>query len=134
VLSWRIRSTGIPPARGAQWAAASVGYAVVAAGHAATMLAAPALLGACVPQTTRRAALVLLAAAPLEEWMRRRPPLDPVRWAAACIADDVAYGAGVWRSCLAERIFEPLLPTRSPPAGTRFDLPNDRVVRRAPIV
>jgi mycofactocin system glycosyltransferase len=134
VLSWRLRGTGVPPARGSQWAAASVGYAVVAAGHAATMLAAPALLGACVPRTTRRAALVLLAAAPLEDWIRRRPPLDPLRWAAACIADDVAYGAGVWRSCLVERAFEPLLPTTTPPAGDRRGVRTGPVVRRAPIV
>ena len=38
----------------------------------------------------------------------RRPRLDPVRWTAACVADDVAYGLGVWRSCLAHRTVAPL--------------------------
>src|SRR5262249_25548743 len=117
------RNAGAPTTRAPLWAAESVGHAVVGVGHAATMLAAPALLAACVPRSTRRAALVLLAAAPLADWMRRRPPLDPVRWAAACVADDVAYGAGVWRGCLAERTFEPLLPTT-----------RGSVVRRSPIV
>ena len=37
--------------------------------------------------------------------------VDPVRWTLACVADDLAYGAGVWRGCLAHRTWEPLRPT-----------------------
>jgi hypothetical protein len=59
---------------------------------------------------TRRLALVLLAAAPAHEWARRRPQLDPLRWTAACIVDDAAYGLGVWWGCLRHRSARPLLP------------------------
>ena len=59
---------------------------------------------------TRPAALALLLAPPLDEWARRRPPLDPVRWTLASLADDAAYGAGVWRGCLRERTIAPLRP------------------------
>jgi hypothetical protein len=47
---------------------------------------------------------------PLLEWARRRPPLDPVRWTALRLADDLAYSAGVWASAVAERTAAPLLP------------------------
>jgi hypothetical protein len=58
----------------------------------------------------RLAALTLLVAPPLEEWLRRGPALDPVRWTCASIADDVAYGAGVWRGCVEHRTVGPLRP------------------------
>jgi mycofactocin glycosyltransferase len=48
---------------------------------------------------------------PTVEWWRRRPGLDPLRWAAASIADDVAYGVGVWTGCLRSRSFGPLIPS-----------------------
>ncbi len=54
------------------------------------------------------AALVLLP--PLLDWADRRPPLDPVRYVAARLLDDVAYSTGVWRGCLARRTAGPLLP------------------------
>jgi len=109
-LSVRLRRSGVRPARACLWAVAGVGHTVAGVGHAATMFAAPALLAALVPRATRRAAVVLLAAAPLAEWSRTRPRLDPLRWTAACIADDVAYGAGVWRGCVAERTLAPVRP------------------------
>ncbi len=62
---------------------------------------------------SRRARRILLAAAlipPLVDWVRDRPPLDPMRATAARIADDVAYGTGVWQGVLSERIVDPLVP------------------------
>jgi mycofactocin system glycosyltransferase len=62
-------------------------------------LAAVAALG------SRRARLGVLAAVTVPafiEWRKKRPPLDPVSWAALRLADDVVYGAGVWRGCARE--------------------------------
>jgi mycofactocin glycosyltransferase len=69
------------------------------------------------------AALVL--APPLLGWRERRPPMDPVSYAAARLLDDVAYSVGVWRGCLAGRTARPLLPAlwwwsaASEPGGPR---------------
>ena len=41
---------------------------------------------------------------------RRPEALDPVRYAALHVADDVAYGAGVWVGCARERTLVPLVP------------------------
>lgn len=58
----------------------------------------------------RRAPWLMAAAlwAPTSQWLKDRPPLDPVRWAAWWIADDVAYSLGVWRGCWRRRRFGPL--------------------------
>jgi mycofactocin system glycosyltransferase len=59
----------------------------------------------------RRLALAsLLAGPPAAAWLRARPPLDPVRFTLGYLADEAAYGAGVYRSALTERLAEPLLP------------------------
>ena len=71
-------------------------------------------IGAAVPgrrRWLRRIAAVCLLATPgVVEWVRRRPDLDPVRFAAAHLADDLAYGAGVWRGCRDAGTAEPLRP------------------------
>jgi mycofactocin system glycosyltransferase len=54
------------------------------------------------------AALVLVP--PLLEWAQLRPPLDPVRYVAARLLDDLGYSLGVWRGCLDRRSLRPLLP------------------------
>jgi mycofactocin system glycosyltransferase len=62
-------------------------------------------------RTWRRAALVALAAGPpAAEWLRLRPRLGPVRFALAYLADEAAYGAGVYRGAVRERMIAPLLP------------------------
>ena len=40
---------------------------------------------------------------PLIEWGRRRPRLGPVTWVALRLADDMAYGTGVWAGAVSER-------------------------------
>jgi hypothetical protein len=47
------------------------------------------------------------------EWVRRRPDIDIVRWVVASVADDAAYGAGVWTSCLRTGTFGPVIPVVS---------------------
>jgi hypothetical protein len=54
------------------------------------------------------AALVL--APPLLDWLDRRPPLGPVRYAAARLLDDAGYSLGVWQGCARHRTARPLLP------------------------
>ncbi|MDY7100143.1 MAG: mycofactocin biosynthesis glycosyltransferase MftF [Actinomycetota bacterium] len=71
---------------------------------------------------SRRARLVLAAAAvvpPLLEWRSQRPPLDPVRYAALRVADDVSYSVGLWRGSLAQRSIAALLPDLSNWPGRR---------------
>ena len=67
------------------------------------------LLGLCWRKTRPAAALALLVPA-AGDWLRGRRPLDPVRYAALHVADDVAYGSGVWLGCLRARTLAPLLP------------------------
>ena len=55
------------------------------------------------------AALALLAPA-AGDWLGAPRALDPVRYAALHVADDVAYGSGVWLGCLRARTLAPLLP------------------------
>jgi len=59
------------------------------------------------------AALVL--APPLLDWLDRRPPLDPARYVAARLLDDVGYSLGVWQGCAERRTIRPLLPRLGSP-------------------
>ncbi|HEX2744408.1 MAG TPA: hypothetical protein VHN16_08405, partial [Streptosporangiaceae bacterium] len=54
------------------------------------------------------AALVLTP--PLLDWLDRRPPLDPARYVAARLLDDIGYSLGVWQGCAERRTVRPLLP------------------------
>lgn len=80
--------------------------------RAAVGLAWPALaLGLLVGSgRTRRCAALLTLAMPAVEWLERRPPIDPLRWTAARLADEAAYGAGVIAGAARERSLGPLVP------------------------
>jgi hypothetical protein len=111
VLARRVVGRHVPPWLPFRWSAEAAGWTLVGIGHAATMLAAPAL--AVAGARNRRSAGVVLALAlapPLVAWWRCRPDLDPARWSLASLADDVAYGAGVWSGCLRSGSVRPLLP------------------------
>ncbi len=62
---------------------------------------------------TRRGRILLAASYIPAVWQARG-----VRWLALRIADDTAYGLGVWLGCLRERSLEPLLPRISRNDGT----------------
>jgi mycofactocin glycosyltransferase len=49
----------------------------------------------------------LLAGPPATAWLRSRPRLDPVRFALGYLADEAAYGTGVYRGAAAERPSSP---------------------------
>jgi len=70
----------------------------------------PALLLALCGRKTRKAAALALLVPAAGDWLGTRGALDPVRYAALHVADDVAYGSGVWLGCLRARTVAPLLP------------------------
>jgi mycofactocin glycosyltransferase len=67
------------------------------------------LLGLLHRRTRRLSALALLAPA-LQDWRHDPGGLDPFRYAALHVADDLSYGAGVWLGCARERTIGPLVP------------------------
>ena len=61
----------------------------------------PALVLGLGWRRTRRAAALALLVPALDDWVAdRAADLDPFRYAALHVADDVAYGSGVWLGCL----------------------------------
>jgi mycofactocin glycosyltransferase len=71
----------------------------------------PAVLPAAIAVRRLRLPLAaLVLAPPLLDWLDRRPPLDPARYAAARLLDDAGYSVGVWQGCAERRTVRPLLP------------------------
>jgi hypothetical protein len=94
--------------------ALGVGRAVTQLALPAAMISSTAFRGHRVERLATLAALVVTPT--LRDWFSLRPPLDPVRWSLASIADDIAYGAGVWRGAVTARTIKPLLPRRRSPS------------------
>jgi hypothetical protein len=107
----RLRRAGAPVAPGVAGAALAPLPTAVAAGRWLTQLWWPvAVVLAARESRARRPIVALTVAPPLLEWVRRRPPVDPLRWVAAVWVDEAAYGVGVWRGCVGARSLRPLLP------------------------
>ncbi len=70
----------------------------------------PALVLALGSRRTRRAAALALLVPALRDWADDPSTLDPVRYAALHVADDAAYGVGVWAGCARARTIVPLVP------------------------
>jgi mycofactocin system glycosyltransferase len=75
-------------------------------------------IGRYVAQFALPPALAAFAFGGRRRWSRRAAvaalllaPAGPTRYAAARLADEAAYGAGVWTGCLRERTLTPLRPT-----------------------
>ena len=86
----------------------------------------PAVLPAALAvRRVRYPLAALVLAPPLLDWLDRRPPLDPARYVAARLLDDVAYSLGVWQGCARQRTIRPLLPVIALPAN-RPDGPSSR--------
>jgi mycofactocin glycosyltransferase len=68
------------------------------------------LVASLVFRRARRVSVVVAILPPLIEWAQQRPRIDPVRWCILRLADDVSYGAGVWRGCVRWRTIAPLVP------------------------
>ena len=116
-----LRRTGLPARTCAQVALAATGRGVLATagglGGAGTVSTAPAMVALLAVRRTRPLGLVLLLVPPLLEHAARRPRLDPVRWTALRLVDDLAYASGVWRGCWTGRSAAALRPSRSRPAA-----------------
>jgi mycofactocin system glycosyltransferase len=82
-----------------------------------------ALAAALVSRRARRIVVAAMLVPPLIDWVRDRPPLDPARAIAVRVADDVAYGTGLWQGMRAERSIDALVPDLTswpnPPRGQR---------------
>ncbi len=103
---------GIPFRQTLRWSAGGAGWTVIGIGRAATMLAGPALVVAGLgTKRTRLGCALMVVAPPAVDWWRGRPSLDPLAWVVASVADDVAYGAGVWVGCLSAGTVAPLIPS-----------------------
>jgi mycofactocin system glycosyltransferase len=119
----RLRAQGVPAHAAFVMPAAAVARTVIGLGRMGTTLYSPVLLCALAWNRTRVPAIVLLAASPLDEWVQRRPRLDPLRWTAASVLDDVAYGLGVWHGCVQDRFMAPLIPSFRSLHGARVAQP-----------
>ncbi|MGO9857280.1 MAG: mycofactocin biosynthesis glycosyltransferase MftF [Acidimicrobiales bacterium] len=71
---------------------------------------APALVLGLAFRRTRPAAALTLVLPALGDWAANREALDPLRFTAFHVADDAAYGLGVWVGCARERTVAPLVP------------------------
>ena len=76
-------------------------------------------------------AVLLVAAAavvpPLLDWAGHRPRLDPIRFVALRLTDDVAYAAGVWAGCWRERSIRALWPDLGGARGAGLSQTDDPV-------
>ena len=110
-LARQVARFGVPTTLALRWSAEGAAWTAVGFGHALTELWGPVLVvGAVRSRRTAVTVAALVAVPPMVEWWRRRPPLDPLRWSVAAVADDVAYGAGVWWGCIRDRSLGPLVP------------------------
>jgi mycofactocin glycosyltransferase len=104
---------GVPAA-----AATAIRQTWLGTGRYATQFGAPLLLVALAVRGSsrsrrwgRRAAVASLLAGPgLDAWRHSERQLGPLRFTAGCVADDIAYGAGVWAGCLRSRNLAAVVP------------------------
>ena len=89
------------------------------------VLAAPGGRTSTVRIRRRLAAASLLLGPALAAWATRRPRPNPIRFVLRQLADDVAYGSGVWAGCLRHRTVVALTPVVAG-AALRVDGPSDR--------
>ena len=84
-------------------------------GRYGSQFAAPLLATAALaPGWGRRAAIAsLLLGPPLTAVATSRPALDPLRFVLGQLADDMAYGLGVWVGCARARTIRPIRPVVS---------------------
>ncbi|MGE0727595.1 MAG: mycofactocin biosynthesis glycosyltransferase MftF [Acidimicrobiia bacterium] len=69
-----------------------------------------ALAAALVSRRARRAVLAAAVLPALLDWRERRPAVHPAAFVGVRVADDVAYGTGVWLGSLRRRTWAALWP------------------------
>ncbi len=119
LLARRLRASGLPAEGLVRPMADGVRQTWLGTGRWCGQFAAPAVtaLVICPGGRTARtrwgrrlAAASLLAGPPLAEWTGRRDT-SLLRLTAVTLADQAAYGAGVYAGCLHERLITPVLPS-----------------------
>ena len=124
---YRLRRADVPRAGLTRATVAATRQTWLGLGRYSTQFAAPLLAaGIAAPgrasrgdsggrppgSALRRAAIAsLLLGPPLTAWAQGARTLDPARFTLARVADDLAYGLGVWSGCVAERTLAPLRPS-----------------------
>jgi mycofactocin glycosyltransferase len=106
----RNHGNGVPAVRLLEWGGEDVVRAARGLSRIGPWSAAPLVATLAPLGRRRRGVAVTLGLAPLCEWALRRPGLDPLRWTAAWLADELAYGSGVWLGCWRARTLAPLRP------------------------
>jgi mycofactocin system glycosyltransferase len=111
ILAGRLRGlVRRPAAVAARIAGGGTARAALPALGGVTRTWAPLLvLGLLARRARRPCALALLLPA-LADWARNPGESDVIAYSALHVADDVAYGAGVWAGCVRERTAAPLVP------------------------
>jgi mycofactocin system glycosyltransferase len=99
-----LRRAGVPSRDARRIAATALGQTWLGIGRYVTQFAAPA-----VP-VLAPIAVPLVLAGPVGTWLRKRPQLDLARFVVGHLADDIAYGAGVYAGCVRHRTSIPLRP------------------------
>ena len=118
-LVWLLRGWDVPPKGVLRPMADSVLQTWLGAGRwtiqyalpvAAASLTRPGGRTARTRLGRRLAVASLLVGPPIAEWRRIRPSMHAAAFSLGYLADEVAYGAGVYRGAAAERLLSPLLP------------------------
>jgi len=131
LLANRLNKAGVPLNDVPRSMSAGVWHSFLGIGRWCAQFASPALIlvfvhpgGSRAKRRWRRLVVASLLWGPvLHEWARRRPRLDPLRFGLGVLADEAAYGAGVWRRCLQDRVVSPLLPSMPVWRRGRLDRP-----------
>ncbi len=119
LLARRLRASGLPAEGLVRPMADGVRQTWLGTGRWCGQFAAPAVTALVIypgGRTARArwgrrlAAASLLAGPPLAEWAGRRDT-SLLRLTAVTLADQAAYGAGVYAGCLRERLITPVLPS-----------------------
>ncbi|MGO9822306.1 MAG: mycofactocin biosynthesis glycosyltransferase MftF [Solirubrobacteraceae bacterium] len=81
----------------------------------------PPLVLAAAARSRRagRLAAAALVISTTADYLERRPRLDPLRFGALRVADDLSYAAGVWRGCIEARNPGPLIPRATLSSSSR---------------
>ncbi|SQE00487.1 MULTISPECIES: mycofactocin biosynthesis glycosyltransferase MftF [unclassified Parafrankia] len=111
-----LRRSDLPVREVARATAGAVGRTWLGVGRYGTQYALPLLAAGAAGggrrRWGRRAAVASLVVGPaLAEWAGRRGSMDPVRFVLGRLAEDVAYGSGVWTGCVHNRTTIPVRPT-----------------------
>ncbi|MFV1990071.1 MAG: mycofactocin biosynthesis glycosyltransferase MftF [Acidimicrobiales bacterium] len=116
-LRSRLKQADIPQENLLRSSSAGVYETWRGVGRYCTQLAGPALVTALVAtgrgkrSNGRRLALSSLILGPaVAKYLQVRPEIDPIRFCLLHIADEIAYGSGVWFGCIRHRTMTPVKP------------------------